>query len=281
MATPDVYQIVTDKIINLLEKGTIPWRKTWSSGAGMAPCNAVSKKPYQGINRFLLGVSQYDSAYWLTFKQAQELGGHVRKGEKATPCIFYKTWQKENEEGKVDYIPVLRYYSLFNADQCDGLDLPKPVVQTWPENEQIDKAEQVIVEMPDRPAIEIAGSQPCYIPASDKVIIPEIIRFHSSGEYYSALFHELTHSTGHAKRLARDGIVNADSFGSSSYSREELVAEMGAAFLCAYCGIDNTLENSAAYVQGWLKALRNDSKLAIKAASQAQKAANYILNIQE
>lgn len=280
MASPDVYQLITDKLISIMEQGTIPWRKTWS-GSASVPRNAVSKKPYQGINNLILGVSQYDSAYWLTFKQAQEMGGHVRKGEKATPCIFYKTWQKENDEGETENIPVLKYYSLFNADQCDGLDLPKRVIQTWPENERITRAEQIIEAMPDRPTIEIRGSQPCYMPSRDVVEVPELCRFQSSSEYYSALFHELTHSTGHAKRLARDGIVNISAFGSSPYSREELIAEMGAAFLCAHCGIDNTLENSAAYLQGWIKALRGDSKLAIKAASHAQKAANYILNIQE
>lgn len=163
------------------------------------------------------------------------------------------------------------------STQCSGIEYPMPEARTWPENERISLAEEVIANMPKRPEIMYGGGQPRYNIVEDKVYVPVLERFESSGEYYSALFHELTHSSGHANRLARD--MKAHSFGDNAYSREELVAEMGAAFLCSHCGIENTIQNSAAYLQGWIKALKGDNKLAIKAAADAQKAANFILGV--
>lgn len=278
----DAYQVITDRIIEKLENGVIPWHKPWSGGISGMPRNLVSGKGYNGINIILLGLQGYDSPYWLTFKQAQERGGHVRKGEKGSPCIFWKTYDKEREtsdgEVEVDKRWVLRYYTVFNADQCEVIDAPKVEIKTYPENERIAEAEKIQLEMPNRPEVRFEGSEAYYSMAEDKVVIPELYRFEKSEEYYSALFHELAHSTRHESRLNRD--AKPHQFGSPEYAQEELVAEITSTFLCGHCGIDRvTLDNSAAYIQGWLKALRNDKKMVVMAAAQAQQAANYILNI--
>lgn len=278
----DAYQVITDRIIAKLEQGNIPWHKPWSGGIEAMPKNLVSGKNYQGINTILLGLNEFDSPYWLTFRQAQERGGHVRKGEKGSPCIFWKTYEMESEnpegEIEIDKRWVLRYYTVFNANQCDGIDAPKVEFPTYPENERIDKAEKIQLEMPNRPTVLYQGNAAFYSLSEDKVVVPELFRFEKNQEYYSTLFHELAHSTRHAKRLNRDAVPHT--FGSKEYAKEELVAEMTAAFLCGHCGIENhTLDNSAAYIQGWIKSLRNDKKMVILAAAKAQKAANYILNI--
>lgn len=280
---PDIYQAVTDRIIALLEQGTAPWKKPWSSAQGGAPKNLVSKREYSGINWFMLGCQGYEAPYWLTFKQAKERGGHVRKGEKGSLAIFWKAYQKEseNDEEKPATIPVLRHYTVFNVEQCEGVDYPREEIPEWPENERINRAETIQLCMPRRPHVVCRGGRACYSPIDDTVTVPELKRFEKPEEYYSALFHELAHSTGHESRLAREGITNTHFFGDELYSKEELIAEMTSAFICAHCGIDTaTIENSAAYIQGWIKALKGDKKLAITAGAAAQKAANYILNIQ-
>ena len=276
----DIYQTITDKVIELLEQGTIPWRRSWKAEYN-APKSLSSKKDYRGINFFLLSVVQacknYNSPYWLTFKQAQERGGHVRKGEHGTQVIFWKLYKKE-ENGEEKSLPVLRNYTVFNAEQCEGIDAPKIEKPALAEHERIEKAEQVQLFMPKRPVVEFAGTMPYYSPSRDMVVCPPLGLFESAEEYYSTLFHELGHSTGHESRLNRQGVTGHSKFGDKEYSKEELVAEMTSAFLCAHCGIDGaTLKNSAAYLQGWLRALRADKKMLISAAAQAQKAADFIL----
>lgn len=273
----DVYGIITDRIVEMLEKGVAPWRKPWTGGG--LPVNMVSKKHYRGINTFLLYSSPHSTPYWLTFKQAKEMGGNVRKGEKGMPVIFWKLYEKENAEGEMKKLPVLRYYTVFNADQCEGIEAPAEDAREW-EHNPIEAAEAIQLAMPNRPTVEFGGTRAFYQPATDSVTVPELKRFEKPEEFYSTLFHELAHSTGHESRLNREGVTGMHFFGDHEYSKEELIAEMTAAFLCGHCGIDNaTLENSAAYLQGWIKALKGDKRLAITAAAQAQKAANYILNI--
>lgn len=282
MATTQIYEMITDKIVDMLEKGVAPWRKPWVGNA--APKNLVSKKPYRGINTFLLGASPYSSPFWLTFKQAKDLKGSVKKGEKGTPVIFWKLYEKEDadvEDGKKT-IPVLRYYTVFNAEQCEGIKTPPLEIREWPEHERIERAEAIQLAMPNRPTVLFGGGEAYYMPSTDTVSVPEIRRFEQREEFYSTLFHELAHSTGHASRLNREAIAEPHFFGDRVYSKEELIAEMASSFLCATCGIESaTLENSAAYIQGWIKALRGDSRLAITAAAAAQKAADYILNQKE
>ena len=277
-----VYDIINQRIIELLEKGTVPWRKTWNAESNM-PKNLVSKKEYQGVNVFLLSNMPYGSPYWLTFNQAKEKGGHIRKGEKSTPVIFWKILDKtatdaSEEEGKNGKIPLLRYYSVFNVEQCEGIKVPESEEKVHVFS-SIERAEEVIASMPIRPAIQYGGNKASYRPSSDTVTLPPRHSFESPEEFYCCCFHELAHATGHETRLARKTVVEATGFGSNEYSKEELVAEMGAAFLCGYCGIEQkTIENSAAYIQGWQKVLKDEKKLLVHAAAQAKKAAYYILN---
>jgi antirestriction protein ArdC len=278
------YDIINSKIMELLESGTVPWRKTWNAVTNQ-PKNLVSLKEYRGINVFTLACMPYSSPYWMTFKQASDKGGHVRKGEKSTPVIFWK-WSDKKDAGGDDAdtvtvnskIPMLRYYSVFNLEQIEGIEPPptaETIINTFT---PIERAEQIIAEMPLRPEIKYGGNQPAYHPLLDYVKMPVPEAFESPEELYSTSFHELIHSVGHAKRLGRKGILEPSYFGSHEYSKEELVAEMGAAFLCGHSGIERTIENSAAYIQGWLRSLKNDKTLLIQAAAQAQKASDYILN---
>lgn len=274
----DVYEHVTDRIIEQLEAGTVPWRKTWASMGGM-PRNLVSKKRYRGVNLFLLSLSSYESPFWLTYKQAIDLGGHVRKGEKSTLVVFWRMLEVvDRETGLPVKVPMLRHYRVFNSVQCElGAKQPEAELPQH-DNDPIAVCETVFDAMPQRPAIEHGGGQPCYVPSLDVVRMPERSRFESAEAYHATMFHEITHSTGHKSRLDRPGITELAAFGSPTYSREELVAEMGAAFLCGHTGIQNaTIDNSAAYVAGWLKRLREDKKLVVQAAGQAQRAVDFIL----
>jgi antirestriction protein ArdC len=284
----NVYEIVTEKIINLLEQGVVPWRKPWTS-TGM-PRNLVSKRPYRGINYFLLSASKYVSPFWLTFHQANELGGHVRKGEESTIVIFWKVEDsdekaedldtKETEE-KTHRRFLLRYYRVFNLEQCE---LPQAVLDRLPkiethQHDPIEAVEKIIAGMPNPPEIVRVGSKAFYSPATDRITLPPRELFISAEEEAATETHEIVHSSGSEKRLAREGLCEAAPFGSPVYSFEEMVAEMGAAYLCAEAGISNAvIRNQAAYVSGWLNRLRADRKLIVQAAAQAQKAADYVLN---
>ena len=276
-----IYEMITTRITDLLQQGNIPWRKPWNAQSNM-PKNLISNKPYRGINIFMLGCQSYSSPYWITYKQATYLKGHIRKGEKSTPLIFWK-WldikdpDSNNTNGK---IPMLRYYSVFNLDQTEGITPPPEPEVTNNIFDPIAKAENIVANMPQLPEIKFGGNRAYYSPVLDYIQLPNQHTFNSPEEYYSTAFHELSHATGHVNRLGRKSILESSYFGSHEYSKEELVAEMGAAFLCGYSGIENsTIENSAAYISGWLKALRNDKTLLVHAAAQAQKASDYILNI--
>jgi antirestriction protein ArdC len=276
MAT--VPEIITESVLKQLEQGVAPWRKPWATSI---PSNLISKKPYRGLNVFLLATQGYGSPYWLTFNQARQLGAHVRKGEKSTLVSFWKSseYARENHdtgetESKTSVL--LRYYRVFNIEQCEGLkalcgDEHKPV-------QPLAECESIANGMPNPPRIE-QHSQAFYRPSADMVGIPARSCFESPEGYYSTLFHELTHSTGHKSRLNRFEENSTDhQFGSESYSKEELIAEMGAAMLAGMAGISQaTLSNSASYLQSWIKRLKSDSRLIISAASHAQKAADYIL----
>jgi len=272
---PSTYEIVTEAIIKQLESGVAPWRKPWRTGM---PVNLVSKKEYRGINVFLLGFQGYGSRYWLTFHQAQTLGGNVKKGEHGSKVVFWKIdeYEKKNKEtGEMENRKsiLLRYFTVFNLEQCDGIKSPEPASAVHP----IEQCESIVRSMPAPPKL-VQEAQACYRPSMDTVGMPARSAFTSAEEYYSTFFHELTHSTGHPSRLGREGIMEHHPFGSEDYSKEELVAEMGAAMLCGVAGIESqTLSNSAAYLQSWITILKSDSRLVVSAASQAQKAADYIL----
>ncbi len=282
----EIYEIVNKRITELLEEGTVPWRKPWLSTEG--PRNLISKKPYRGINSFLLNASPYESDYWLTYKQTSDRGGQVRKGEKSTLVVFWKWLDRKESEGVVESdgqertgkIPLLRYYNVFNLDQVDGIAPPQEPVITNPFT-PIEQAELIIENMKCKPRIQYGGNRAAYSPSFDLVKLPNREAFKSPEEFYNTAYHELSHATGHLSRLGRKGILEPSYFGSHDYSQEELVAEFGASMLCGVSGIElQTIENSAAYIQGWLKVLKNDKKLLVHAAAQAQKSSDFILNKQ-
>jgi antirestriction protein ArdC len=276
-ASRSVYEIVTARILEQLEHGVVPWRKPWRAEL---PCNLISGKAYRGVNVFLLASQGYGSRYWLTFQQTAKLGGHVKRGEHSTLVTFWHIGDERTrtcDDGTTEKTRpfLLRYYNVFNLEQTEGIDIPR--VSSRPAVNPVEQCAAIVEGMPHAPKQE-QSSHAWYRPATDTVGMPARGLFNSSEEYYSTLFHELTHSTGHASRVGREGIEQLNTFGSESYSREELVAEMGAAMLSGISGIETkTLENSASYLQSWITRLRGDSRLVISAASAAQKAADYIL----
>lgn len=278
MEKMDAYQIVTAQIIEALKSGNIPWRKPWNCVS--LPTNLHTGKAYRGINMPTLSFSPYASPYWVTFKQAQALGGSVQKGEKGRPIVFWSRMIKEDvETGENKPVFLLKRYTVFNVEQCSGLELPEEKKER---KADIEAAEKIYLFMPNRPSVSFDGSAAYYAPSRDQVAVPPKSTFHTMEGFYATLYHELVHSTGHASRLNRFKDDESAYFGSESYSKEELVAELGAAFLCAHAGISNeTQENSAAYIQGWLRALNDDKRMIMQAASAAQKAADYILNVRD
>jgi antirestriction protein ArdC len=277
----DVYQNVTDRIVQALENGTVPWRQTWGSTGGGLPANLISRRPYRGINAFLLSLTGFSQPYFLTFNQAKLFGGHVRQGEHGHRVILWKWLEKQDEEtGKRERVPLLREFTVFHYSQCE---LPAKIIPVLTEQHRrtfnpLEQCEKIMREMPSAPAIHHGSDGAFYRPSTDEVWMPERERFEGEAEYYGVAFHELGHATGHASRLNRSGIIEGARFGSATYSREELIAELCSGFICAHCGIDAPLiENSAAYIAGWLKVLKGDSKLLVQAAAQAQRAADFIL----
>lgn len=271
-----VYERITERIITLLQEGTVPWHKAWKTQTGL-PRNFVSQKPYRGINVFLLIAMSYESPLWLTFRQASQLGGSVRKGEKACPVVFWKQLKIENKaSGETERIPLLRYYHVFNVTQCDGLKVaPAPVETT---GNGISKPEEIVANMPQPPTVKHGMTLAYYSPREDCVGLPARERFDTEESYYTTLFHELVHATGHETRLKRSTLTASAGFGSNPYCKEELIAEMGAAFLCGQAEIaERTIGNSAAYITGWLAQLRSDKTLIVQAAAQAQRAADFII----
>jgi antirestriction protein ArdC len=268
-----VYEIITNQILAELERGEVPWRKPWRT---LPPANLITKKPYRGINVFLLAFAGYGSQFWLTFNQAKQLGGNIRRGEHGTKIIFWKcnTRETESADGEIEErkSAFLRYYTVFNLEQTEGLKALLRLPPAFP----IESAEEIVKGMPNPPTFE-QDSRAAYIPSRDTVTMPSRTAFQSQAEYYSTLFHELTHSTGHPKRLGREGIDKIQPFGSEDYSKEELVAEMGSAMLCGVAGIEQaTISNSAAYLRSWITRLKADSRLVVSAARAAQEAADYI-----
>jgi antirestriction protein ArdC len=275
---PEVYDVITDRIIALLESGMIPWRRPWKTASDV-PQNLITRRPYRGINALLLHAMGYASPFWLTFRQAQSLGGKVRRGEKACPVVFWK-WLKIEEDGERKSVPMLRHYHVFNAAQVNGLPASAVSVSSSEATafSPIAEAERIVAGMPDRPEVQYDRDHAAYSPMNDVISIPALPRFQTSEEFYSTLFHEIIHSTGHSRRLNRPGIAASSGFGSDLYCKEELIAEMGASFLCGHCGIEQgTIENSAAYIQGWLKRLKNDRRLVVAASGQAQRACDFVL----
>ena len=279
----DIYQAITERFVEQLKRGTVPWQKPW-----FAVQNIVSRKPYRGINSLLLGSAEFQSPFWLTFKQSLDLGGHVKKGEKSTPVIYYKILEKRDETGKVVLredgrpacIPFARWANVFNLDQTEGIRAPS-ITASQSMLPPLERA-AAIVGYANLCPIHHAGFAACYSPRDDVIRIPAPSTFHSQEDYYHTLYHEMTHASGHGSRLNREGVTERARFGSEPYSREELVAELGAAFLSNEAGILDYVrfENSTAYLGSWIQKLENDPRMIISAASQAQRASDFIMGIE-
>ena len=274
----DFMQDVTDRIIADLEAGVAPWVKPWKGNAGFAgegfPVNHITGKSYRGINTMLLWMAS-PSGRWLTYKQAKDIGGNVKKGEKGTQIVFWKKLavkDKDNEQNgdKTKFIPFMRSYTVFSIEQCEGIEAPE-VNNTDPVEVKIDKAEELLKQA----TVHHGGDRAFYSPSHDSITLPAQAAFKSTEDYYATALHELTHWTSHKDRCNRD-VKNG--FGSQAYAREELVAEIGAAFQCAHLGIEGKLQHSS-YIASWLEVLKKDKKAIFTAAGQAQKAFDFIHGI--
>jgi len=267
----DIYQQVTDRVVDALEAGTNPWVKPWRGGAGVDR-NLISKRAYRGINTILLSLQGFESNIWGTYNQFAQKGFQVAKGQKATHIVFFKSikgsGEVNQETGKVDNgFAVLRGYSVFNADQTD---MPKPEPVNGPAFDPMPACEATIQKT--GATITHGGGRACYIPSTDAIRLPDPASFTAPVHYYNTAFHELGHWTGAKNRLNRV----FGSFGDITYAKEELVAEMTAAFLCGLHGIQGEMQH-ADYIGEWIKTLQNDRKAVFRAASMAQKATDLIM----
>ena len=305
MAKVNVYEMVTDRILAELEKGNIPWHKPWirpsveykgvkvTVDPTTCAYSRSTGRPYSLLNQMLLGKA----GEWATFKQVTEAGGKVKKGEKSSLVVFWKfnEVKKVNASGdeEVERIPMLRYFNGFHvATQTEGIKPKDKATATemvavgpkkdaeWDAIEEADAIVRAYIERSGVKLTERFGSDRAfYRPSTDSVEVPAKAQFKDAAEFYATLFHELTHSTGHESRLDRFRTAGSHAFGSENYSKEELVAELGAATLVNFLGLETTKQfrNSAAYIQSWSKALRDDVKLIVSASSRAEKAVNYII----
>lgn len=292
----NVYQMVTDRIIAQMQKGIIPWQKPWNLFGGMSEdkcaISYVSRKPYSLLNQWLLGKP----GEWMTFKQMAQRGGRLKEGEKSKFVVFYEMLVKEDKEHldkdgnpKIVRIPLLKYYNVWHIDQIEGIESKivegeaKPASSLSP-NERAEEIINGYLLQKSHPAFKPQRSNEAfYRPSTDEVVIPLMEQYDCLAEYYSTAFHELVHSTGHADRCNRKGITDLSLFGSHEYSKEELVAETGAAMLVYESGIDSekALRNSVAYIQNWIQSLANDPKMIVWAAGKAEKAVKWILGIKD
>ena len=270
----DIYSEITNRIIAEMEQGTIPWQKPWvASGSCIS---YATGKLYSLLNQMLLGRP----GEYLTFKQCQQAGGRIRKGSKSQMVVFWKWIEQEDEEtGEKKEVPLLRYYNVFHIDQCEGLRAKH--TQPMPQTANADtNANTIIADYLAREGVKLnheAGDRAFYRPSTDSITLPHIAQFAATAEYYSTAFHELTHSTGHSKRLNR--LEKTAFFGSEAYSKEELIAEIGAAALVNVAGLETakSFRNTAAYIQNWLTVLKNDKRFIVSASGKAEKAVNLIL----
>lgn len=279
----DIFAAVTDRIIEALEKGTVPWKKPWV-GTGNSCISYSTGRQYSLLNCILLGMKAGEYA---SFNQVVQAGGHVRKGERSRIVVFWKPIEKQNPDtGEIETHFILRYYNVFHLDQCEGIEprwRASMITEPGKDLKPDERAEKVIRGYVERSGVKLMiqkSDKAYYQPATDQVVVPLLSQYGEQAEYYSTLLHELTHSTGHASRLNR--LKDVAAFG-ADYSREELVAEIGSAFLMNHVGLEtpSTFDNSAAYIQGWLSALKNDKRLVVSAAGAAEKAVKYILGEQE
>ncbi|MDQ3050816.1 MAG: zincin-like metallopeptidase domain-containing protein [Bacteroidota bacterium] len=275
----DVYQLVTNRILEQLEKGIIPWRRTWTD-AGL-PQNLITRKPYRGLNVWLLASLGYVQNFFLTYQQLKEVGGTVKKDEKPYLVVYFKWIETGDQNGEEKFKkPFLRYFKVYNVAQCNGIK-KEIIPRILKPNHPIEDCKFIVESMPNLPLIVFRNNDPYYHPEGDYINMPAIEYFDSSVAYYETLFHELVHSTGHKSRLNRKEIMEKHRFGSEQYAIEELTAEFGSCYIQSIAGIQEKLgENSAAYIQNWYAVLKKNPRLVVYAGSQAQKAVDYILDFE-
>lgn len=273
-----VEQIVTEKILEAMAQGRIPWQKPWKPGKSVAragaPMNFVSRKAYKGINPLLLGLAGYNCPFWGTYKQITDAGGQVRKGEKSSMITYFSMIEKRDDDGRLTKkFPLLRYFNVFNLEQQDGIEIPE--IEEVP----VLDPQEIVAGYVDGPTVEIVGGDEAfYRPSTDAINMPAEEQFVSREAYLQVMYHELAHSTGHQKRMARD---LSGRFGSADYAKEELIAEIASAILCYHTGIEFHVENTAAYLQGWVKVLGDNPRLIIQAASAADKAVDFMRGVKQ
>lgn len=301
----DIYRLVTDRIIVALENGTPPWRRPWRNAQQgintLMPVNARTGRAYSGVNVLLLWLAAEERGYhsdrWLTYNQALEAGGQVRKGETATLAVIYRDWTKQAEDSsgnklfdadgkpQMETVPMLRQFPLFNVAQCDGL--PDPVhgaaVITRPQEDFAGVSPELlelVLTVVNATGVQFSPkpqNRAYYRAATDQIVLPLTTQFMTEGDYWSTVLHELVHASGHAKRLNREGITaSSKQFGDPVYAFEELIAEIGSAFLCAHLGITGDMQHES-YVDGWLSRLKSDKKALFSACRQAREASEYLL----
>jgi len=281
------YTSITSRILGMLAQGRIPWRRPWKAfrASGMQDPRNISGNSYRGANWFLLGMLGFPHPIFLTYRQAQSMGGHIRKGERGFPVVFWKMLEVTEElatdaDQVGEKIPFAKTYTVFNLEQCEGLSLVLPEPTPLPVAfDPIQSAEAIWEGMPQPPALAYGGDRACYSPSLDQIKLPPRAAFQTAEGFYETWFHEIGHATGHTSRLARKELMSGSHFGNRDYSIEELVAELCAAFLCAEAGIDQAvLENQTAYLQGWMEKLQKEPNAFVTAAARAQKAADFILD---
>lgn len=282
----NIYTMVTDRILAVMDNGVIPWQRPWTGGSMCV--KRRTGEPYSFVNQLLLSpdfdgtLESLNSGEFASFAQIRDEGGKLRKGAKGLKVVFWKWYEidDEDEEGGKKQVPVLRYSTVFNIKDTD-LE-PKWSKEFVPNAHPDEDAERILTAYWGTEHINIDrdnnGSQAYYRPSTDTITLPKIERFRDTAEYYSTAFHESIHSTGHESRLGR--IKKGASFGSEEYSKEELVAEIGASALVGMCGLEteSSFRNNAAYIKGWRDAIAKDNKLIVSAAGKAEKAVNRILN---
>ncbi|ASI60056.1 DNA primase [Raoultella ornithinolytica] len=274
----DIYQSVTDSIIAALEAGVKPWSCPWQRVPGMSglPSNYATGAAYSGMNIMLLWSSASEQGFndsrWMTYKQAKAEGGQVRKGEHGTTAIFYTTLEKENDDGETDYIPMLKTFTVFNVEQINGLPMSDEVVFPAVTFEPLPPAEALFLN--SGATIIEKGQNAFFAPSTDEIHLPERRIFSDAANFYATGLHELIHWCGAKSRLNRE---MKGKFGSESYAFEELIAELGSAFLMADLGVVGEVQHES-YIASWLKALKNDKRYIFKAASAASKAHRYLMD---
>ena len=281
----DLYQSITERIIRALESGAIPWQFPWErEPGGAAPANLSTGRAYRGINTLLLNLAAMREGYcrnrWLTYQQARSVGAHVRRGETGTSIVFFKLLEVDgagrscaaNNAPTTKMVPLLRSFTVFNADQVENLPPALMAPEPAPDWSPVEQAERLLAG--SGAAIRHGGDQAFYRPSDDVIQLPARHAFPKAEGYYGVALHELTHWTAHPTRCNRpmQGRQHL-----TAYAFEELVAEMGSAFLCGHCGLNAELQH-AGYIAHWLQALRHDKRLVFTAASMAQKAADFVLD---